>query len=119
MSDDPCIYIGGALKIVQSNGYTVYANFNQNGNQLSGYCEHSGGRVKSSGVEGRVSGQHVDFTITWNNGSKGHYWGDLTQGHFTGSHQGILKGTSQDVNVPTSTASWEVHDRVFDRLVPA
>jgi hypothetical protein len=113
------INIAGHLKIVQSNGAVVEADMHQNGNQLSGYCEHHNGQVHSTEVTGTVTGQHVDFTITWDDQTKGHYWGDLQAGFFTDNWQGILKGRSQDLLHPAVQADWEVQDRVFQRLVPA
>lgn len=68
---------------------------------------------------GWVSGQHVEFDITWSDGHKGHYAGDLQAGHFTGNWQGILKGDTDELCHGRAHATWEVQDRVFQRLVPA
>ncbi|MGW0931499.1 hypothetical protein [Streptomyces sp. NPDC002644] len=113
------IDVSGTYQIKQSNGYTVNITMYQQGDRLSGVANHSGGRVRSQEVTGSVSNEHVDFYITWQGGSKGHYWGDLATGFFTSNWDGILKGRSQDVHVPSSSADWEVPDRVFRRLVPA
>ena len=113
----PCIDISGTYDIIQSNGFTVTITMIQHGDQLSGSARY--GNMGSQSVTGWVSNEHVDFNIKWNNNSEGHYWGDLTSGYFTGNWDGILKGRSQDVNVPSSTADWDVRNRVFRRLVPA
>ncbi|MFD5437831.1 hypothetical protein ACFWJ4_37485 [Kitasatospora sp. NPDC127067] len=118
MPSDPYINIAGHLKIVQSNGAVVEADMSQNGNHLGGYCEHHNGQVHSTEVTGEVTGQHVDFYVTWDDGTKGHYWGDFQPGHFTSNWEGILRGAGQDVWHPWSQATWEVQDRVFRRLVP-
>ncbi|SEE25263.1 hypothetical protein [Streptomyces sp. TLI_105] len=115
----PYINVGGYSKIQQSNGAVVEANIVQQGDHLSGYCTHHNGQVHSTEVTGTVTGQHVDFYITWDDHTKGHSWGDLQAGFFTGNWEGILKGGTQDVLHPNVQATWEVQDRVFQRLVPA
>lgn len=99
----------------QSNGYTVECSINQQGLQLTGFCTHSNRRVRSTKAIGSVNGDRFDFTITWGNGTTGHYTGRLESGHFTRSNEGILKGDTRDLNNPSSTATWEVLDRVFQR----
>ncbi|MBT2392684.1 hypothetical protein J7E87_25435 [Streptomyces sp. ISL-1] len=113
------INIAGQLKVVQNNRHTAFVNMQQDGDQLSGFATHAGGSVTSTGITGQVVGESVDFTIMWSNGAKGHYLGRLEKGIATNRMEGILKGTARDENNPQNTANWEVHDRVFRRLVPA
>ncbi|MFJ8506316.1 hypothetical protein [Streptomyces avermitilis] len=104
------------MKIKQDNRHTVFANIQQDGDRISGNANHSG--VQSIEITGTVRNEAVDFFITWANGAKGHYTGDLKKGHFTGPMEGILTGFTEDVNNPGHTAQWEVEDRVFTRLSP-
>ena len=115
MPDEPCINVAGEWQIIQKNGFTVDVNINQEGNQLNGFCTHSNGSVRSNTATGFVDGESFDFTIAWNNNTRGHYTGQLEPGHFTTDDQGILKGDSVDELHPESTSSWE-SSRTFDRL---
>lgn len=111
----PSIWVGGSLIMKQGNGYIVECSINQIGQNLTGFCTHSNRRVRSTEAIGSVYGDTFDFTITWNNGTRGRYIGKLESGFFTSSYEGILKGTTYDLNNPNSNATWEVFDRVFQR----
>jgi hypothetical protein len=107
--------IAGQWQIKQSNGFTVDVSLEQKNDQLTAFCSHSGGKVRSKGASGVVQGDSMILTIPWDNGSRGEYTGRLEKGFFTKVNEGILKGTTKDLDHPSSTASWEVPDRVFLR----
>jgi hypothetical protein len=109
----PHLQVGGAWDIVQSNGFRVAINVMQDGDQLGADATHSAGRVVSTEARGFVRGRHFEITITWNNGTRGEYKGDLTHGHFTPPPIGFLKGTTRDLNNPLSTATWQSEGRNF------
>ena len=105
--------VSGQWDIVQSNGFRVPINVSQTNDQLSGSASHSNGTVLSENITGFVQGPTIDMTITWNNGTKGHYTGTFTRGHFDSPPNGFLKGDSQDLNHLESTATWFSEGRVF------
>ena len=104
----PFLQVGGSWDMVQSNGFRVAVTITQTDDQLSASATHSGGQVESLvGSTGTVTGPHFDLTINWNNGTRGHYTADLTHGPFTPPPSGFLRGSTQDLDHPTSTATWE------------
>jgi hypothetical protein len=110
----PFLQVGGQWDIVQDNGFRVAINVHQTNDQLSASASHSAGSVQSIEATGFVAGPHFDMTITWNNGTKGHYTGEFTHGPFTPPPIGFLKGDSVDLNNPTSTAKWESEGQNFE-----
>ncbi|BCK73067.1 hypothetical protein Srufu_070200 [Streptomyces libani subsp. rufus] len=115
--------ISGDYTITQSNSTWVRVHVEQTGRELSGYARFDTpqGEVHSESFSGTVSGEHVDFTIGWSQSSDGvkhtgHYWGDLLE-TFSHNRDGYLKGKGQDTCHPYNTATWQVDDKVFQRLV--
>lgn len=106
--------VDGQWDIVQSNGFRVTVNIGQNGDTLTVQASHSGGQVHSiEPTTGSVSNTHIDLTITWSDGSKGQYTGDLTPNKF--ALPGFrLVGETHDLNHPGSHASWESEGRNFE-----
>jgi hypothetical protein len=102
----PLLQVGGSWDIVQDNGFRVALNVTQTGDRLDAFATHSAGRVVSTEATGSVTSSHFDMTITWNDGSKGHYTGDWKRGVFDSGSNGYLDGTSVDVNHPGSHADW-------------
>jgi len=111
----PVVNLAGRWQITQSNGSVVDVSMKQEGDRLSAFCTHSNGSVRSTDASGTVRGDSMILTITWDDGTKGEYTGRLETGHFARINEGILKGTTRDLFHPTSTATWEVMDRVFLR----
>lgn len=109
------MHVGGRWRIKQSNGFVVEVSIDQQDDRLTGFCTHSNGGVRSTDARGFVRGDTFDFTITWDNGTKGRYVGRLERGFFTQPHEGILKGNTVDEHNRQSTATWEVPDKVFLR----
>ena len=109
----PFLQVGGQWDIVQSNGFRVPIDVRQNNDQLSAFASHSNGSVQSSEATGVVRGPTFEMTITWNNGSKGFYTATLTTGFFDTPGHGYLKGNTQDLNNPASTASWYSERKIF------
>jgi hypothetical protein len=106
--------VGGQWQIVQSNGFRVTVNIAQNGNDLRIQASHSGGRVFSKDpTSGFLRGTHIEMTITWSDGSKGQYIGDLSPNKFAlpGFY---LTGETRDLNHPGSHASWSSEGGDFD-----
>jgi hypothetical protein len=52
-------------------------------------------------VSGGIQGRHLDFTIVWDGGAKGHYWGDVAA-----VDDYVRGGQSIDEGGPGSSASW-------------
>jgi hypothetical protein len=106
--------VDGRWDIVQSNGFRVPVNITQNGDVLSVQASHSGGSVFSKDpTDGFVSGTHMELTITWSNGTKGKYTGDLTPNKF--ALPGFrLVGETHDMNNTASKATWESEGRDFE-----
>lgn len=109
----PFLQVGGRWEMVQSNGFRVVMDVTQEENRLSAHAWHSAGRVESKEAVGSVNGPHFEMTITWNNDTKGHYTGEWSHGPYTAPPLGYLKGHTQDLNNPSSCASWESDGRVF------
>jgi hypothetical protein len=105
--------VDGTWDIVQSNGFRVAVNIGQNGDALTVQATHSGGRVHSvDPTSGFVRGTHIDMTITWSDGSKGQYTGDLTPNKF--ALPGFrLAGETHDLNHPGSHATWSSEGKDF------
>jgi hypothetical protein len=106
--------VDGQWEIVQSNGFRVVVNISQNGDVLTVQATHSGGRVFSKDpTSGFVRGTHIEMTITWSDGSKGQYNGDLTPNKF--ALPGFqLAGETHDLNHPGSRATWSSEGRDFE-----
>jgi hypothetical protein len=105
--------VSGQWDIVQNNGFRVPINVTQTNDRLSATASHSNGQVLSTDATGSVTGPTFDMTITWNNGSKGHYTATFTRGHFDSPPNGFLQGDTQDMNHLESTATWFSEGRVF------
>ena len=87
--------VSGQWDIVQDNGFRVPINVHQTNDQLTATASHSAGRVLSNDATGFVRGPEFDITITWNNGTKGHYTGTFTRGQFDSPPNGFLKGRTR------------------------
>ena len=75
--------VDGKWDIVQSNGFRVAVDIGQPSDELTVFATHSGGGVHSiDPTTGLVRGTHIELTITWSDGSKGQYNGDLTPNKF-------------------------------------
>ena len=85
--------------LTQSNGYRV--EFPTTGSANVGTrATATGGSQMFGHVSGGVTGRHVDFTIEWDNGPRGHYTGDIDE-------CGFARGFAVDEANPESRASWE------------
>lgn len=87
----------GVYNIRQSNGFTVSLTAFQAGTNLSGQAGYPGG---SGLIEGVVTGSRMNFTIYWNDGSRGDYDG------FINAAGSILGGTTYDLDNQGSNATW-------------
>jgi hypothetical protein len=88
------IQVAGQWQIQQENGFIVDVNIAQTNNLLDGLASHSGGTVRSTSAKGSVENEHFDFTIDWDNGTQGHYTGDLQPVPLSTDRQQPLIGTS-------------------------
>jgi hypothetical protein len=88
------IQVDGQWQIQQENGFIVDVNIEQTNNLLNGFASHSGGTVRSTSVTGSVENEHFDVTINWDNGTNGHYTGDLQPVPLSTDRQQPLIGTS-------------------------
>lgn len=91
----------GDFALRQTNGFRV--EFSAKGPSAGGRAQafNSSGTVAMNGnVSGGITGRHLDFTIRWDNGPRGHYTGDV--GEFDFAH-----GTSVDEANPGSSAGWD------------
>jgi hypothetical protein len=107
-ADPGCTQYGvvGDFGLRQSNGYAV-AWYGSNAIQQSFTGDQatttsvSGGAVLDRGtIYGGVQGGHVDFTIHWDSGLRGHYAGDV-------GDDGFAHGRTNDEANPGSTANWD------------
>lgn len=109
----PFLQVGGSWFIRQDNGFLVSILVNQDQDRLSVFASHSNGSVQSLEATGFVQGPEFDMIITWNNRTRGHYHATLTHGPFTPPPIGFLRGRTEDLDHPGSTAGWESEGRVF------
>jgi hypothetical protein len=106
--------VDGQWDIVQSNGFRVTVNIGQTGDNLQVQASHSGNSVFSQEpTTGFVNGTHIELTITWSDGSKGQYTGDLTPNKFA-LPGFFLAGETHDLNHPGSSATWSSEGRDFE-----
>jgi len=95
----------GYSTIIQSNGYQVRVP--QQGRYVwgSAYSYDGAGRLAETGqAQGAVTGNSVDFTISWGGGSFGAYRGWVDSDGFT-------HGESWDKANPWSKATWRLQHR--------
>jgi hypothetical protein len=91
--------VGGKWKAHQDNGFDVIFDIQQSGPQLTGSASHSDGTVKGDG-KGLVVGDSFDFTVQWNNDTRGRYTATLDS-------NGRLQGETVDEQNPGSQrARW-------------
>jgi hypothetical protein len=91
----------GDFALRQTNGFRV--EFSATGPSAGGRAQafNSNGTVAMNGnVSGGITGRHLDFTIRWDNGPRGHYTGDVGEGDFA-------HGSSVDEANPGSSAGWD------------
>lgn len=94
----------GFFELTQSNDYKViFAK--EKGQALQGDASASHpinayhpDIVLRGTVSGGIEGNHLDFTVRWDNGSVGHYWGDVSDDAFA-------HGTT--VDQANTGASWD------------
>lgn len=104
----PFLQVGGQWEIIQSNNATVKLNINQVGDEFSAVASHHDGRVRSIDANGFVRNHNFQMTITWDDGTKGLYAGELTS-----TSEGTLRGSAVDLNHLESIASWKSNGKVF------
>jgi hypothetical protein len=93
--------IVGDFALKQSNGYRV--EFSATGQGFGGDATAtplSGGAAMKGTVSGSISGRHLDFTIRWNSGPRGHYIGDVGDDDFA-------HGLTFDEANAGSQANWD------------
>jgi hypothetical protein len=90
----------GNYSLHQSNGFTV--QFTSTGTSAGGGAKalDSSGKTALTGtVSGGISRTHIDFTIRWDSGPRGHYTGNINA-------DGIASGSTEDEAHPGSRADW-------------
>ncbi|WP_441249410.1 hypothetical protein [Kitasatospora sp. McL0602] len=92
-------YAGGVWDLYQSNGSNARVNLSQDGNGHLYGSATSGDMVGTLQDGALVDGEHIYFTITWNNGPVGRYTG-------VRGADGRLSGTTVDLSDPSSQATW-------------
>ncbi|MCF3179732.1 hypothetical protein IPZ70_07235 [Streptomyces polychromogenes] len=93
----PAFNAGGVWYLYQTNA-TVRVDLRQDGaGQLFGTV--SSGNTVGTLRDGRVEGNHIEFTVGWNHGPVGRYTGDR-------GGDGRLSGTTVDLTNPSSQATW-------------
>lgn len=102
---NPIHKLTGKWHVTQSNGYTGKLDLRQS---AAGFLSGSvswGGNFSGS-VKGTVTGQHIDFTVTYAGGVTGNYKGTIAQG---GTR--IINGTTKGSTGATATwiaAKWPI-----------
>ena len=98
--------VAGDFGLTQSNGYAV-SWYGSNAIQQSFTGDQatttaaSGGAILDRGtIFGGVQGGHLDFTIHWDSGPRGHYIGDV-------GDDGFAHGRTNDEVNPGSKATWD------------
>lgn len=102
--------VSGAWQIKQKNGFLVDLVLHQNEDGIiDGDATHSGGRVRSTRINGTARGERVELVIQWDNNTRGRYTSKdhLVAKHFTGPDQGVLEGDAVDEMNPHVTTTWE------------
>jgi hypothetical protein len=89
----------GTFKIWQSNGIRVIFVLSQEGEDISGIANYSGGSGSVEGFITRTGRLHL--TVTWNNGSVGIYTG------FVDDDGDVVDGRTYDRIHPESWATWQ------------
>ncbi|MEU8438526.1 hypothetical protein AB0F18_37695 [Streptomyces sp. NPDC029216] len=93
----PFFNAGGVWYLYQTNA-TVRVDLRQDSaGQLFGTV--SSGNTVGTLRDGRVDGNHIEFTVGWNHGPVGRYTGDR-------GGDGRLSGTTVDLTNPSSQATW-------------
>ena len=112
MSEIHHLQVEGGWDAIQDNNFTAHFDIKFTGrNHLDGgreieggkRCHHSNGNVKSLQAQGHVLRDFFDFTVTWDNGTEGHYHGFVRR---SGEEIGIVKGDTEDNFHPGSHARW-------------
>ena len=94
--------INGQWAITQSTGHELMFDIVQDANGfLHGSGQVIGGR--EANAHGQLTGDSFVYQVDWNNNGKG--------GRYTGTfnEQGHLKGSTEDLDNPGSTATWFAH----------
>jgi hypothetical protein len=105
--------VGGQWDLTQSNHKLVSLNLVQRGDQLQGFATHDNSDSRS--LNGSVSNEHIDFTIEWEDGTMGHYTGDLERSPFSTAQQQPLKGVTVDLSHSVDTNVHWKSNRLFMR----
>ncbi|MFJ4686706.1 hypothetical protein [Streptomyces sp. NPDC088789] len=95
----PGFYAGGTWQLHQSNGPVVTVNLTQDSSGRlygSGYYGGTSGTIEYGAV---VDGTSITFVLSWSNGARGRYTGNL------GADR-RLSGITFDLNRPSNQASW-------------
>ncbi|MQS38988.1 hypothetical protein [Streptomyces katsurahamanus] len=101
----PGFYAGGTWQIYQSNRQVVTVNVTQDSSgRLYGSAYH-GSTSATIEYGAVVDGTSISFNLSWSNGARGRYTGNL------GADR-RLSGITFDLNHPSSQATWST-TRVF------
>ena len=73
---------------------------------------HGHNIVSDGTVSGSITGTHMDFTIRWDSGPRGHYTGDI-------GADGFAHGNTNDEAHPGSKASWDANVPLGCATAPA
>ena len=112
MSDRHHLQVDGEWDAIQDNRFVAHFNIkftggihSDGGLEIEGgkRCSHSNGTVTSLQAQGHVLRDFFDFTVTWDNGTEGHYHGFVRR---TGDEVGIIKGDTEDNFHPGSQSGW-------------
>lgn len=90
----------GDYSLRQANGFTVL--FRSTGPSASGGAsalDSSGKTAMTGTVSGGIDGTHIDFTIRWSSGPRGHYTGEI-------NGDGFARGTTVDEAHPGPITNW-------------
>jgi|GraSoiStandDraft_5_1057265.scaffolds.fasta_scaffold77850_2 hypothetical protein len=103
----------GDYSLHQSNGFTVQFSSTGPGAGGSATALDSSGKTALTGtVSGSITGTHMDFTIRWDSGPRGHYTGDI-------GADGFAHGNTNDEAHPGSKASWDANVPLGCATAPA
>ena len=84
----------------QSNGYVLQFRSKQAGSEFHGLADAFGSSSGKGLVDGRIEGDELEATVTWDSGSVGVYRGRVNVA-------GYPEGITHDRMHPESTASWQ------------
>lgn len=111
MSDRHHLQVDGEWDAIQDNHFTAHFNIkftggihSDGGPEIDGgrRCHHSNGTVKSTHAQGHVLRDFFDFTVTWDNGTEGHYTGFVRRS----GEIGLIRGDTVDNFHPGSQTGW-------------